>query len=59
MRGSDKGRHEVVLKQLQLKLGPLNEAVVARVQALHDPAAVDRLVEGILSATSLAELGLA
>jgi hypothetical protein len=57
-RGVERGQLLVLLKLLQFKFGPLDPAVVERVQNLHDPAAVDRLAERILTATRIEELDL-
>jgi hypothetical protein len=53
--GRREGRVEVVLRLLDVKFGPLDEPVRARI-ADSDPATLDRYLERIVSATSLGEV---
>lgn len=50
--GRFEGRRGMLLKQLKLKFGPLDEATQARVAAADD-AALDRYAERVLSAATL------
>ena len=50
--GLQEGRRGMLLKQLKLKFGPLDEATQARVAAADD-AALDRYAERVLSAATL------
>jgi len=56
--GRMEGQQRFLLKQLALKFGPLPSSVVARVRSLEEQSELDRLVEQILTAASLEELGL-
>jgi len=58
-RGIIKGKRDALLKLLQCKFGDLPEAVVARVQTIDTEAAVDALLERVLGATTLEDMGLA
>ncbi len=51
--GSFEGRRGMLLKQLKLKFGPIDEATQARVAAADD-ATLDRYAERVLSAATLA-----
>jgi hypothetical protein len=53
-KGEARGRAAILLRQLQLKFGPLPEAVTARVQSASI-AELDGWAERVLSATSLDE----
>ena len=53
-KGESRGRAAVLLRQLQLKFGPLPEVVTARVQSASIEE-LDAWAERILSATSLDE----
>jgi hypothetical protein len=57
-RGIIKGKREALLMQLRIKFGDLPEAVVARVQTIDTEAALDALLERVLRATTLGDMGL-
>lgn len=58
-RGIIKGKRDALLKLLQYKFGALPEAVVARVQTIDTDAALDALLERVLRAITLEDMGLA
>jgi len=58
-RGIIKGKRDALLIQLRIKFGDLPEAVVARVQTIDTEAALDALLERVLRATTLGDMGLA
>jgi hypothetical protein len=53
-QGMAEGRVEIVLKQLDLRFGPLSEAVQARVRGTQD-AQLDAVAERVLTAQTLEE----
>lgn len=57
-RGIITGKRETALMLLQVKFGELPPAATLHVQEMTDPAKLDRLTAGILTADTLAELGL-
>jgi hypothetical protein len=57
-RGIIKGKRDALLKQLRFKFGDVPEAVAAKVQAIDTEAALDALLERVLQATTLADMGL-
>ena len=57
-RGIITGKRETALMLLQVKFGELPSAAMLRVQEMTDPAELDRLTAGVLTASTLAELGL-
>lgn len=57
-RGIIKGKRDALLKQLRFKFGDLPETVSARVQAIDTEAALDGLLERVLGAKTLADMGL-
>lgn len=52
------GIQDALLKLLQAKFGELSEPVVQRVKAITSPEELDILLTRVLSANSLAEMGL-
>jgi hypothetical protein len=57
-RGILKGKRDLLLKQLHIKFGVLPDAISAKVQAIDTEAELDTLAERVLSASTLAEMGL-
>jgi hypothetical protein len=57
-RGILKGKRDALLMQLRIKFGDLPEAVVARVQTLDTEAVLDVLLERVLRAATLEDMGL-
>jgi hypothetical protein len=57
-QGRLEGQRELLLRQLQVKFGPLPPAVVARIQAITAEAALEKLGEQVLTAESLADITL-
>jgi hypothetical protein len=57
-RGIIKGKRDALLKQLRFKFGDVPEAIAAKVQAVDTEAELDRLLERVLQATTLADMGL-
>jgi len=53
------GKRETLLRQLSSKFGSLPQEVVARVQGVESGEELDAYLDRVLSATSLAEMGLA
>ena len=52
------GKRATLAKQLQLKFGTLSEETMVRLEAITDPQALDLVAEKILTAVTVAELGL-
>ena len=57
-RGIVKGMRNMLLKQMRAKFGDFPEHIEAHVRSITDEAELDTLSERILSANSLAEMGL-
>ncbi|MGH8066228.1 MAG: Rpn family recombination-promoting nuclease/putative transposase [Candidatus Entotheonellia bacterium] len=57
-RGIIKGKRDALLKQLRFKFGDVPEAVAAKVQAIDTEAELDALLERVLQANTLADMGL-
>jgi hypothetical protein len=57
-RGIIKGKRDALLKQLRFKFGDVPEAVAAKVQAIDMEAELDVLLERVLQANTLADMGL-
>ena len=57
-RGIIKGKRDALLKQLRFKFGEVPEAVSAKVQAIDMEAELDTLLERVLQANTLADMGL-
>jgi hypothetical protein len=57
-RGIAKGKRETLLRQLQHKFGDLPKRVTARIEATKSEAKLDALLDRILDANSLEEMGL-
>jgi flagellar biosynthesis/type III secretory pathway protein FliH len=56
-QGLARGKRETLLRQMRHKFGDLPEAVSARVEAVFDMNELDRLLDGVLEAESIAALG--
>lgn len=52
------GKRETLLRQLTAKFGTLSEAVTTRVEAIESTDELDRYLERVLIAASLAEMHL-
>jgi hypothetical protein len=57
-RGIIKGKRDALLKLLRFKFGDVPEAVAAKVQAIDTEAELDTLLERVLQATTIADMGL-
>jgi hypothetical protein len=57
-RGISKGKRDALLKQLRFKFGDVPEAVSAKVQVIDTEAELDTLLERVLQANTLADMGL-
>ncbi len=53
-----KGKRNALLRQLKRKFGPLPQETRSRVRALNSPEEVDRYLDRVLDADSLAAMGL-
>jgi hypothetical protein len=52
------GKREALLQLLTRKFGPLPEKTVSQVRAVDSPKKLDRYLNRVLAASSLAEMGL-
>ena len=57
-RGIIKGKRDALLKLLRFKFGDVPETASAKVQAIDTEAELDALLERVLQAMTLAEMGL-
>jgi hypothetical protein len=57
-RGIIKGKRNMLLRQMRKKFGELPEAVVMRLQAIQADEELDQILDRVLEAHSLAEIGL-
>ena len=57
-RGIERGKRGTVLRQLQRKFGELPTSVVARIEQMEDPDELDTLLDRLMDAGTLAEIGL-
>jgi hypothetical protein len=57
-RGIIKSKRDALLKQLRFKFGDVPEAVSAKVQSVDMEAELDTLLERVLQANTLADMGL-
>ena len=58
MKGIVQGKRDSLMRLLRLKFGNLPENVVSKIQAIEDEAELNALVERVLTADSLKEMGL-
>ena len=56
--GLVEGKRETLLRQLTAKFGPVSEESRSRVQALEPVAELDAYLERVLTANSIADMGL-
>jgi len=56
-RGILKGKRDALLKLLQYKFGEVSEAIAAKIHAIDTEAELDALLERVLTANTLADMG--
>jgi hypothetical protein len=57
-RGIIKGKRDALLKLLRFKFADVPEAIAAKVQAIDMEAELDRLLQRVLQANTLTDMGL-
>jgi hypothetical protein len=56
--GLREGKREALLRQLEIKFGPLPEEMISRVRAVHSIQELDSYLDRVLAAASLDDMGL-
>jgi len=56
--GLVEGKQEALLRQLKTKFGPLPEETISRVRAVQSLRELDRYLDRVLVASSLADMGV-
>jgi hypothetical protein len=57
-QGVLRGKRETLLRQMEVKFGPLSETMRSRVERIADDALIDQLTDRILTAQTVAEMQL-